>query len=111
MNRYCPTHGIYPLPTPRGMCPQCYRADNSRRNAKARANGSKSSYWEKVRQERLQMDGGLCTFKLPGCTGQAETVHLDPELGANHWLATLDNTRSACRRCHGKADAPRARVN
>jgi hypothetical protein len=54
------------------------------------------------------MDGGRCTFRLDGCTGRAETVHLAPELGGNHLLATLENTGSACRRCHGVTDAPRS---
>ena len=109
--RYCITHGTYDPaanPNPRGRCPLCYRADSSRRNAKARKNGTKSAGWSKLRQQRIQLDAGLCTFRLPGCTGVAETVHLDAELKGNHFAATLDNTRSACRHCHGVIDAPRS---
>jgi hypothetical protein len=88
--------------------PEHARAENSRRAQKAKRNGLKTSHWREVRQARLQLDGGLCTLKLNGCTGYAETVHLAPELGGNHQLATLDNTRSACRHCHGVVDAPRS---
>jgi hypothetical protein len=88
--------------------PLCYQADSSRRNAKARANGTKSAAWAGLRQQRIQLDAGRCTFQLPGCTGVAETVHLDAELKGNHFAATLDNTRNACRHCHGVIDAPRS---
>jgi 5-methylcytosine-specific restriction endonuclease McrA len=110
--RYCSTHGLYEPGNPSipsGKCPGCYQLDSSRRNRKARANGTKSAGWATLRQQRIQLDAGLCTFQLPGCTGAAETVHLDAELKGNHWQATLDNTRSACRHCHGVVDAPRSR--
>src|SRR5512133_1945585 len=90
-------------------CPKHQRHENARRSRKAKAHGLKTPHWQKVRQERLALDGGLCTFRLPRCTYYAETVHLDPELRGNHRLATLDNTRSACRRCHGTVDAPRSK--
>ncbi len=54
------------------------------------------------------MDSGLCTFKLDGCTVYAETVHLAPEFKGNHLLASTENTRSACRHCHGVEDGGRA---
>jgi hypothetical protein len=79
--RYCSTHGLYEPGNPsipRGKCPACYQIDSSRRNRKARANGTKSAGWSKLRQQRIQLDGGLCTFQLPGCTGAAKTVHLPP---------------------------------
>jgi hypothetical protein len=109
--RYCSTHGLYEPGNPsipKGKCLACYQLDSRRRNRKARANGTKSAFWRGLREQRIQRDGGLCTFQLPGCTGVAETVHLAAELEGNHYLATLDNTRSACRHCHGVVDAPRS---
>jgi 5-methylcytosine-specific restriction endonuclease McrA len=111
VKKWCLSHGIYEPGNPYipgGKCPVCYRADNVRRNEKARKGGTKSAHWQRVRQARLQFDNGRCTFQLGRCTGAAETVHLAPELGGNHLLATLDNTRSACRHCHGVVDAPRS---
>ena len=70
--------------------------------------GYSSSHWQRVRRQRLNLDGHRCTLNHPGCTTVATTVHLAPELNGNHLLATVDNTRSACRRCHGTEDAPRA---
>jgi 5-methylcytosine-specific restriction endonuclease McrA len=89
-------------------CAEHERAENSRRAQKAKRAGIKTGYWRKVRLARLQLDGGLCTFRLDGCTGRAETVHLDPALGGDHSRATMENTRSACRHCHGVVDAPRS---
>ena len=43
-----------------------------------------------------------------GCTTKATTVQLDPSLKGDHRQATIDNTRSACRHCHGVIDAPRS---
>jgi hypothetical protein len=57
------------------------------------------------------MDGWRCALMVDeGCTGYAETVHLDPKLRGNHLLASTGNTRSACRHCHGVTDAPRGRT-
>jgi hypothetical protein len=47
-------------------------------------------------------------FELRCCTTYAETVHPAAELRGDHRLATLENTRSACRHCHGVVDAPRS---
>jgi hypothetical protein len=67
-----------------------------------------SPHWQHVRTARLALDGHLCQFNYPGCTGHATTVHLAPELQGDHSLATLETTRSACHHCHGIEDAPRA---
>jgi 5-methylcytosine-specific restriction endonuclease McrA len=96
------------IPADKRRCPEHERAENARRAAKAQRNGLKTAHWLTVRKARLAMDSRLCTFKLDGCTVYAETVHLAPELGGNHRLATLENTRSACRHCHGVTDAPRS---
>jgi 5-methylcytosine-specific restriction endonuclease McrA len=88
--------------------PDHERAENARRGAIAKQHGLKTPHWLAIRKARLAMDSGLCTFKLYGCTTYAETVHLASELKGNHLLATLENTRSACRHCHGVTDAPRS---
>ena len=66
------------------------------------------SYWRKLRQRRLNLDGHRCQLHHPGCTQVATTVHLDPALNGDHLYATLGNTISACLHCHGVEDAPRA---
>jgi len=96
------------IPADKRRCPEHERAENARRAAKSKRNGLRTPHWLAIRKARLVMDGGRCTFELPACTGRAETVHLDPELRGNHLLATTENTRSACRHCHGTVDAPRA---
>lgn len=95
-------------PTANVRCRRCTIGENQRRHVKAVANGLHSAHWANVREQRLALDGHLCTIRRPGCTVRATTVHLDPELRGDHLKATLQNTRSACRSCHGTVDAPRA---
>jgi 5-methylcytosine-specific restriction endonuclease McrA len=97
------------IPADKRRCPKHERAENARRAEKSRRNGLRAPHWLAVRKARLAMDGGLCTLKLDGCSVYADTVHLAPEFEGNHLLATLENTRSACRHCHGVTDAPRSR--
>jgi 5-methylcytosine-specific restriction endonuclease McrA len=95
-------HGDY-------YCNGCKRQDNRRRALKAGKAGLKTRYWREVRLARLRLDGFRCALQVDeDCSGCAETVHLAPELKGNHLLATTENTRSACRRCHGVTDAPRS---
>ena len=97
------------IPADKRRCPAHEQGENARRTAKSERNGQRSPHWLAVRKARLFMDAGLCQLKVDEvCTVQADTVHLDPELHGNHLLATVDNTRSACRHCHGVTDAPRA---
>jgi 5-methylcytosine-specific restriction endonuclease McrA len=81
---------------------------NARKNQKGKKAGLKSAHWRQVRGARLQLDNYRCTFQLDRCTGAAEAVHLAPELGGNHLLATIDTTRSCCRVCHGIVDGARS---
>jgi 5-methylcytosine-specific restriction endonuclease McrA len=110
--KFCDHHGVVPLDH------KCWNigdgrrrigTDNQRRAELSKKHGLTTAYWRNLRRQALERDGGLCTFRHPGCTGQAETVHIGAHLGGNHLLATLVDCRSACRRCHGKEDAPRAR--
>jgi len=64
MKRSCLCGRVIPATDRR--CPEHARAENSRRARKAKRSGLKTSYWRDVRQARLQLDGGLCTFKLDG---------------------------------------------
>jgi 5-methylcytosine-specific restriction endonuclease McrA len=97
------------IPADKRRCPEHERAENARRAAKSKRNGLRTPHWLAIRKARLLMDSGLCVLKVDdGCTVYAETVHLAPELKGNHLLATTENTRSACRHCHGVTDAPRS---
>jgi hypothetical protein len=96
-----------------GSCARCRKEERERSrqrgNPKARAYGYNRKNWQQVRRARLELDGYLCRLRLPGCTLQATHVHLDPELGGNHDVATLADCVSACAQCSGAVDAPRAR--
>jgi 5-methylcytosine-specific restriction endonuclease McrA len=85
--------------------------DNDRRAYLNKKNATKSTYWRKLRLLALQRDGYRCTLQHHGCIRHATTVHIDPRLNGNHLAVTLNDCRSACRRCHGIKDAPRARKN
>ena len=69
-----------------------------------RTYGYDRRHWKNIRAARLTLDGHRCQLQSPGCTGTATTVDLNHELNGNHMLATLDNTQSACRHCHGHKD-------
>lgn len=89
-------------------CPDCVEKDNQRRHAKSKAYGTTTGYWRKLRARVLERDGHRCQLQHHGCTQVARTVHIDPELGGDHRLATMDRCLSACLHCHGVEDAPRA---
>jgi 5-methylcytosine-specific restriction endonuclease McrA len=110
VSRACSVCGCI-IPATKRRCSVHEREENARRAEKATKAGLKTAGWQHLRLARLQLDGYRCTFQLDGCTGYATTVHLAPELGGNHRLATLELTRSACRHCHGVTDAPRAHGN
>lgn len=84
--------------------------DNQRRHGKRRSHGRGVALWSNLRAARLELDLGLCQFKRQGCTVIATTVHLDERMQGRHDLATIDDCTSACSRCHGRVDAPRAAV-
>ena len=79
----------------------------SRKSRKVKAQGTKSGYWIKLREQALARDGFRCQLALRGCTEFATTVHLDESLGGNHFAARLDDCTSACRHCHGVYDGAR----
>lgn len=79
---------------------------------KNQRNGMNTHRWRGprgLRARALERDGHACTYGLPGCTGTATTVHIDPNLNGDHRRATLDDCRSACHRCHGRIDGHRSR--
>jgi 5-methylcytosine-specific restriction endonuclease McrA len=109
--KFCEHHGVVPFDHKcwnDGAGGRRVGTDNERRAQLSKRHGLKTAYWRKLRQQALARDGGLCALRHPGCTGRAETVHISAHLHGNHLAATLSDCRSACRRCHGKQDAPRA---
>ena len=94
------------------ICTDCQatcRLDNQRRTAKRKQHGLTLVAWLRLRRRALDRDGNRCQLRYPGCKGNASTVHLHPRLAGDHRLATLPDLMSACDRCHGVIDAPRAR--
>jgi hypothetical protein len=110
----CPVSGCGELTTG-GKCPPHAAAaaarDDVRRHAKQREHGRDTSAWRRLRAARLAFDGHRCQLRMAGCKRQATTVHLDPRLAGRHDVATLADVVSACDRCHGAADAPRAAMS
>ena len=104
--RLCPQCGASGLST--GLCPDCTRLDNRRRNAKRKDSGRTTKAWQALRLATMHRDGHAC--RSCGITGTRHdlTVHLDPRLNGNHRAASLDDLITLCRSCHGSVDAPRA---
>jgi 5-methylcytosine-specific restriction endonuclease McrA len=90
------------------ICPTCGRLSQTRYCPDhTRRYGYNDSHWQRIRQARLLIDAGQCQLAHPGCTQTATTVHLDPSLNGDHRQATVTNTVSACRHCHGVTDGSR----
>jgi hypothetical protein len=96
------------VPADKRLCVEHARADNARRNARGRAYGYGRMHWRRLRRLRIIRAGGRCELRLPGCTGHATHVHLDPSLAGNHDQATIHDVRAYCAPCSGAVDAPRA---
>ncbi|MEO5576451.1 MAG: HNH endonuclease signature motif containing protein, partial [Gaiellaceae bacterium] len=92
------------------MCPDCQVAHDRRRNEKRKTSGRTTTAWNRLREAAIRRDGYTCQRSGCGATGTVGTltVHLDPRLGGNHWIATLDDLTTLCRSCHGTVDAPRS---
>lgn len=107
MIRYlCPRCGT--TGAERGLCPDCQRADDRRRNTKRRNSGRSTQRWQQLRLAAFHRDGYAC--RQCGVTGTRHTLtaHLRPEAAGDHWRATLADLTTLCRHCHGTVDAPRA---
>jgi 5-methylcytosine-specific restriction endonuclease McrA len=104
--RLCPQCGA--LGPNAGLCPDCKRADNQRRNQKRRDSGRTSAAWQRLRLAALHRDGYLCQDCGKPGDRRSLTVHLDPSLEGQHWRASLNDLTTLCRSCHGTRDAPRA---
>jgi hypothetical protein len=88
-------------------CQRCvaYRArDNVRRHAKQRAHGRDRRDVRRAMDAAIRRDGRCLTC---GSTDDL-TAHLDPALAGHHTTDPADYS-TACRSCHGRLDAPRAR--
>ena len=82
-----------------GLCPDCTRADNKRRNAKRAAHGRTTAAWRRFRNANIASHCERCG------TGEQLTYHYKP--GGVHSFNPADYS-TLCRSCHGKQDAPRA---
>jgi 5-methylcytosine-specific restriction endonuclease McrA len=51
------------------------RAEDQRRNARAKQHGRTSAYWRRLRVQALERDGYTCQ----GCGRQATSVHIRPD--------------------------------
>ncbi len=109
--KLCPKCGVTTAPGLR-MCATCQAADNRRRTEKRRTSGRMTtSAWNRLRAAAIERDGFAC--QRCGKTGTVGTltVHLRPELGSNHWTATLEDLTTLRRSCHGTVDAPRSHLS
>ena len=88
-----------------GLCPDCQRADDRRRNTRRKVSGRTTAAWQRLRLAAFHRDGYACQRCGEGGTRHALTVHLDPALKGNHWIAALDDLTTLCRSCHGSVDA------
>ncbi len=110
MMRTCPSPGCGRIiPMTERHCPRHKAEENARRNAKNKRFGRNSAHWRKVRKQRLELAGCRCELRLPGCTGLATHVHLDPAYRGEHRIAQVEHTRACCASCSGAIDAPRSR--
>jgi 5-methylcytosine-specific restriction endonuclease McrA len=96
----------------RGRCPDCGRLwrarDNRRRQAKGKAHGRHTAHWKRLRRAVLERDGRACVR----CGAVDDlTVHIDPRFADQHSTATAEVCITLCRRCHGRLDGARARVD
>lgn len=82
-----------------GLCVDCKRADNQRRNRKTAEQGRSSSAWRRFRKANIASQCERC----PATTDL--TYHYKP--GGRHSFNPTDYL-TLCRSCHGKQDAPRA---
>jgi hypothetical protein len=61
--RICPKHGLYQPGNPsipRGRCPACYRADNTRRQHKQRDAGRTTYSWQQLKSKAKEAAGYRC---------------------------------------------------
>lgn len=90
-------------------CPACATADGARDAKRRQANNirlrRKTAHWKSISAARLRLAGFWCEVGLAGCTGEATTVDLIG--GGDHSRARLEDTRAACRHCHGTVDGGR----
>lgn len=100
--RLCPTCGAKGERS--GLCPDCKRADNRRRNQKRKDSGRTTDAWQRMRLAAFLRDGYAC--RRCGVTGDRKTltVHLNPALDGDHLAATRDDLTTLCRSCHGSVD-------
>ena len=93
------------VPAGARLCTECARRDGARRGRLNVVSGRNTRGWRRLRLLVLERDHRMCQR----CGGRADTVHINPRLGGNHELATLEDCVSLCRACHGRLDGGRAK--
>ncbi len=79
----------------------------ARREAPYRQSHGRNTYrWQQLCEQRKRIDGFRCTYC--GATDDL-TVDLDPRLRGNHRAATINDCRTACRRCNSSRGGKRRR--
>jgi 5-methylcytosine-specific restriction endonuclease McrA len=78
----------------------------ARRDAARGVTSGRNTYrWQKLRAHRKRLDGYRCVY----CGATTDlTVDLDPRLRGNHWIATINDCRTACRTCNSRRGAKTA---
>jgi len=81
---------------------RCTTCQTRRDAPRKHASGRNSYQWQQLRDQRKQLDGHRCVY----CgTTEDLTVDLDPRLRGNHWAATINDCRTACRHCNSSLGA------
>lgn len=101
----CSTARCHRLLSRPGRCALHHEQERQRKRTKLRVQGTDAPHWVKLRRMVRVRDGHRCT----NCgTTESLSVHLDPSLGGNHFIATVDDAWTLCKSCHGRIDQPRS---
>lgn len=101
IQKFCAERGCWKrIPIGVERCDDHARAASARRNDDRRDRGLFSPEWKARRLRVLDRDRLRCQLALPGCTGVATEVHLDPSLGGDHNRATDELCVAACQSCN-----------
>jgi hypothetical protein len=114
--RICWLHGLYQPgapSTPRGKCPDCYRADNQRRARQQQAAGRTTAHWQRLKRLAKQAAGSRCQtcgrLEEPTPAGWLD-VHLRDEYRhlSHAQVTSTEQVAVTCKPCHGSHHAPEA---
>ncbi len=104
--KLCPQCGQQALKGQRHCLTHTLLKQNQQR-AKDRERGYSTQHWQTLRRQALDAAHGQCQrCGLYSLTGM--TVHINPALGGNHHIATIQDCKVLCQSCHGTVDGGRA---